>query len=110
MLPKGNLRIQLDSQIFFGKRLLDGGKFLIVTALHGAFPFEVDYHGTLFRLKSVMVTYRHQTIDDVIERVVVVIEQHDVPLVAEDDLRKNIFLGQWFGTTHGELEGTILVS
>ncbi len=86
MLPNGKLRIQLNSQIFFGKRLLDGGKFFIVTALHGAFPFEMDNHGTLFRLKSVMPTYRHQTIDDVIERVVVVIEQHDVPLVAEDDL------------------------
>lgn len=110
MLPNGKLRIQLDSQIFFGKRLLDGGKFLIVTALDGAFPFKVDNHGTLFRLKSVMATYRHQTIDDVIERVVVVIEQHDVPLVAEDDLRQNIFLGQCFGTTHGGLGGTFFVS
>ena len=97
-----NLRIELDSQIFFGKRLLDGGKLVVITAFDSAFPLEMNNHGTLFSLKCVMPTHLHQTIDDVVKRVVVVVEQHDVPFVAEHNVGQNIFLGQCVGATHGD--------
>ena len=105
-----NLRIELDSQIFFGKRLLDGSKLVVITAFNGAFSLEMNNHGTLFSLKCVMPTHLHQAIDDVVKRVVVVVEQHDVPFVAEHNFGQNIFLGQCVGATHGDLQGAILVA
>jgi hypothetical protein len=86
------LRIQFDSQIFFRQGFVNGDKVVVAPAFHRAFPLEVNDHRALFGLEGVVTARGNQAFNDVIERVVVVVEQHHMPLVIEQDIGKDIFL------------------
>ena len=89
-----NLRVQFDSQVFFRKRFVNGGEFVVAAALDIALPLEVNNHRTLLGLECVMPTRAHEAVDDVIERVVVVVEQDNVPFIVKKDVGQNVFLGE----------------
>ena len=86
------LRIQLNGQILFAQRLMDWNQIVVVATFYGAFPFKVHNHSTLLGLQRIMTTRGHQTFDDMIKCVVIVVEQNHMPFIAEDDFRKDIFL------------------
>lgn len=86
------LRIQLDSQVFFRKGFVDRDEVIVTPAFYGAFAFEVDDHGALLGLQSVVTARGNQALNDVIKGVVAVVEQDQMPLVIEQDIREDIFL------------------
>ena len=80
---------------------MNGGQLVVVAASDGAFAFEVDNHCTLFRLQGVVTTSGHQAFDDVVEGVVVVVEQHNVPFIVKQHIRQDVFLGLCLRAAYG---------
>ena len=93
-----NLGIQFDSQVFFAQGLMNGGQVVVAPTLYSAFPFEVHNHGALLRLEGVVAARRDETLDDMVKRVVVVVEQHDVPFVVQQHVGQDVFLSESVGT------------
>ena len=102
-----NLRVQFNSQVFFRKRLMNRGEFIVAAALHVALAFEVNNHRALLRLEGVVSTGADEALDDVVKRVVVVVEQNNVPFIVKQDVRQDVFLGQGVRTTNTEHLGIL---
>jgi len=71
---------------------VDRNELFVAPAFDGALPFEVNNHGTLFRLQGIVTAGCDQALNDVVKGVVIVVEQHNVPLVVEQDVGQDIFL------------------
>lgn len=80
---------------------MNGGQFVKVAASNGALPFKVDNHCTLFCLQGVVAASGHQTFDDVVEGVVVVVEQHNVPFIVKQHVGEDVFLGLCLRAAYG---------
>ena len=87
-----NLRIQFDSQIPLGQLPMHGGQLVQGARLHRALPLEMHNHGALLRLKRVVPTGVHQAFDDVVKGVVMVVEQHQMPFIAQGHVDQDFFL------------------
>lgn len=79
---------------------MDGGEFFITAALDIALALEMNNHRTLLSLQGIVTTRADETFDDMVKRVVVVIEQHNVPLVVQQDVGQNVFLRQGVRATY----------
>ena len=92
--PHGdNLGIQFDSQVFLGQRFMNGGELIVGACFDGALAFEVNDHGALFGLQRVMPACGDEAVNHVVKRVVVVVEQHHIPVPVKGDFRQDVFLG-----------------
>ena len=67
------------SQVAFQQRRTDGFQLIVVPILHRALAPRVHDQGTLFRLEELVTAIGHQALDHVIEGVVVIVVQDDVP-------------------------------
>ena len=105
-----NLRVQFNSQVFFGKRLINRGEFIVAATFDVALAFEMDNHRALLRLQGVMSACGYEALNDVIKRVVVVVEQDNVPFIVKQDVRQDVFLGQGVRTANTEHQGIIRVA
>ena len=79
---------------------MDGGQFFVTATLDIALALEMDNHRTLLRLESIVTTGADETFDDMVKCVVVVIEQHNVPLVVQQYVGQNVFLRQGVRATY----------
>ena len=77
---------------------MNGGQVVVAPTLYGALPFEVHNHGALLGLEGVVAARRDETLDDMVKRVVVVVEQHDVPFVVQQHVGQDVFLSEGVGT------------
>ena len=75
-------------------------EFVVRARFDGALAFEVDNRGTLLCLQCVVATRVNQAFNDMIKRVVMVVEQHHGPVPFEGHFRQDVFLG--FDGTGGE--------
>ena len=88
---------------------MNGGQFVVFAASDGALDFEVDNHCTLFRLQGVVATSGHQAFDDVVEGVVVVVEQHNVPFIVKQHIGQDVFLGLCLSAAYGVFHHDLFV-
>ena len=71
---------------------MNGGQIVVAPTFHSALPFEVYNHGALLRLEGVVAARRDETLDDMVKRVVVIVEQHDVPFLVQQHVGQDVFL------------------
>ena len=72
---------------------MNGSELVERACFDSAFAFEVDDHGALFGLQRVVPARVHQAVNHVVKRVVVVVEQHHIPVPVKGDFRQDVFLG-----------------
>ena len=72
---------------------MNRGQFIVAAAFDVALAFEVHDHRALLRLEGVMSTRADEALDDVVKRVVVVVEQRQAPLVVKQHIGEDVFLG-----------------
>ena len=101
--------VQLDGQVLLGKGFVNGGQLVVVAASDRALALEVDNHCTLFRLKGVVAASGHQTLNDVVEGVVVVVEQHNVPFIVKQHIGQDVFLGLCLSAAYGVFHHDLFV-
>ena len=81
---------------------MNRGELIVAAAFDVALAFEVNDHRALLRLEGVVSTRADQALDDVVKRVVVVVEQDNVPFVVKQDVGQDVFLGQGVRTANTE--------
>ena len=81
---------------------MNRGQFIVAAAFDVALAFEVHDHRALLRLEGVMSTRADEALDDVVKRVVVVVEQNNVPFIVKQHVRQDVFLGLGVRTANTE--------
>ena len=71
---------------------MHGGQVVVTPSLDGALALEVYDHGALLGLQRVVSACGHEAFDDVVKRVVVVVEQRQAPLVVKQHIGQDVFL------------------
>lgn len=89
---------------------MNRGEFIVAATFDVALAFEVDNHRALLRLQGVVSARADEALNDVIKRVVVVVEQDNVPFIVKQDVRQDVFLGQGVRTANTEHRGHSFVS
>ena len=86
---------------------MNRGEFVVAAAFDVALALEVHNHRALLRLEGVVSARADEALNDVVKRVVVVVEQDNVPFIVKQDVRQDVFLGQGVRTTNTEHQGIL---
>lgn len=86
---------------------MNRGEFIVAATFDVALAFEVDNHRALLCLEGVVSARADEALNDVIKRVVVVVEQDNVPFIVKQDVRQDVFLGQGVRTANTEHRGIL---
>ena len=81
---------------------MNRGEFIVAATFDVALAFEVHNHRALLRLEGVVSARADEALDDMVKRVVVVVEQDNVPFVVKQDVGQDVFLGQGVRTANTE--------